>query len=1100
MSDITVNNNKEEFSKFERFVSLSNGEFWLCKEDVADRKVFAGQLLMIAQIDYIDDSAHTIHVRLHPSVVTTWDKESKFLIEDFLSKFDYVEKDKSEEIRKKEIENIQNRMNESQQELQDACVNAKLMDHLIEQEMPKPQSGKAALPVKYEAMNADVVGAIKSQIITSLMEQGLTATGIEQIKSGMEEQKNIAVRRGEWITIRTAKLTQIASELTPYFEEKAAVALALTKDMSNHVDTLMKGIGNLNLYVLKDVDITTIKEGISAPLDVKLSLAQRVLYMDEELAVWADVGDNWDYSNEQDFLDKIAKEDGLVNQIFPTDRSIVSIAATRKKHDYVSQCYHSVEARKKELENQRQFLLIRDGSNLHIVLSPELFHNYSKTLFPTTNEVEAPFRGVDGKSIKYSDLDYTDSVRKHDYIALSYKRLLILICGLDHNKKLFGDFYDGEPSLNFVSMEFQEKYFNFIHDVDGTGMLPSYRPPSIHTWVQGLNEEIGVGTHVLVQWRNAFSVESVPSCFERENRYNSQHGRSLEFTPDQKGKFISGKLKTASDKFYLEIPVSGSYNYGKHRKFVAKLDMNYVMSTESLFTVLCLDRLNPEDAEWYLHDRLSRNLNVSGIRMMKKAIEMAKEERAGTKELRDTLLKSIMDSKLVDSEDIGIRLIDKGIAKWKCANHKKDINILLSDNKLFFGLCDQLYQLSGNARDLTEDIKKKEEELGKKLLRVSIEADGSYVAYSDPVDQVKDNRLIDFYWSERTVYGVVRGLLKPKKSKFVLLKKFVNDETVKFEIDNISDYVPKHVPFKTPAAKNKALRMNDLTEMWSYLHDTRGNETEVLSLIEKFVITRRRLTDASKGNGVVQPTVSLPIGHIVNNEIYSRIGFSADSKNLLAWLVGDNESLRNHLINEYAKTYQRESSQRTSMRALIEELKDLDLHMVLTLTELNKKCDVSLFTDSKDDFYRLPAHNIYHYSFQEKVTLLRSKGISVYIENDDYSDLDKWLSIEKPDDFMPLVVYKDEDFGFSNKKIYAFKLNDEFFEKTHRHSRVIVHSLAAFEKQYKQYSYTQTKDDESKYITMEWEEIEPIEKHGQTSFLSYGYKLLSEKPVKSPFE
>lgn len=1100
MSEIIIDNNKDEFSKFERFISLSNGEFWLSKEDVPDRKVFAGQLLMISQIDYIDDAAHTIHVRLHPSVITSWDKEAKFLVDDFMAKFEYVEKENSEEIRKKEVEEIQNRMNDSQKELQEACVNAELMDRLIEVEMPKPKSDKVALPVKYEAMNADVVGAIKSQKVTSLMEQGLTATGVEQIKSGMEEQKNIAVRRGEWISKRTAKLTQIASELTPYFEEKAAVALALTKDMSDHVDTLMKGIGNLNLYVLKDVEITTVKEGVSAPSDVKLSLAQRVLYMDEELAVWADVGDNWDYANEQEFLDKIAQEDGLVKQIFPTERSIVSIAATRKKHDYVSQGYDARQAAQKELENQRQFLLIRDGSNIHIVLSPELFHNYSKTLFPTTGETEAPFKGVNGQDITYRDLDYTDSVKKHDYIALSYKRLLILICGLDHNKKLFGDFYEGEPSLKFVSLDFQEKYFNFIHDVDGTGMLPSYRPESIHKWVESLNEEIGVGTHVLVQWRNAFSVESIPSCFERESRYNSQYGRSLEFTPDQKGRFISGKLKKSADKFYLEVPVSGSYNYGNHREFVAKLDMNYVMSAESLFTVLCLDRLNPEDAEWYLNDRPSRNLNVSGIRMMKQAIEMAKEERLETKELRDRLLKSVMDSKLVDSEDVGIRLIDKGIAKWKCANHRKDVNILLTDNKLFYGLCDQLYQLSGNARDLTDDIVKKEESLGKKALRVSISADGSYVAYSEPTEKAKDNRLVDFYWAERTVYGVVRGLLKPKKSKFVLLKRFVNDETVKFEIDNISDYVPEHVPFKTPASKNKALKMKDLTEKWAYLHEIRGNESEVLSLIEEFVIQRRRFTSAASGNHVVQPKVSLPIGHIVNQETYTRFGFGADSKNLLAWLVADNESLQRELINEYAKTYQQESQQRSSMRKLINEVKDLELHRVLTLSELVKNAEPSLFMNSKDGFYRLSEHEIYKYSFQEKINVLRNKGISVYIENQDYQDLDQWLNIEKPEGFRPLVVYEDEDFGFKNKKVYAFELNDEFLKKTHRHSRIIVQSIEEFERQYKQYSYTKTADDQSKYITMEWVEVDPIEKHGQKSLLSYGYKLLSEKPVKSPFD
>eukprot|EP00493_Phyllostaurus_siculus_P000442 UN00444 len=89
--------------------------------------------------------------------------------------------------------------------------------------------------------------------------------------------------------------------------------------------------------------------------------------MDEELAVWADLNGDWHYRNENEFFEVIAKNAGLVNQIFPTERAVVSIAATRKKHDYIGKGYSPQDAQRMENENQRQFLLIRDGDNVRIV-------------------------------------------------------------------------------------------------------------------------------------------------------------------------------------------------------------------------------------------------------------------------------------------------------------------------------------------------------------------------------------------------------------------------------------------------------------------------------------------------------------------------------------------------------------------------------------------------------------------------------------------------------------------------------------------------------------------------------------------------------------
>jgi hypothetical protein len=853
---------------------------------------------------------------------------------------------------------------------------------------------------------------------------------------------------------------------------------------------------------LKDVEIKTLKTGPSAPMDTKLSVTQRVLYMDEELAVWADLSEGWHYHNEDEFFEVIAKNAGLVKQIFPTERAVVSIAATRKGHDYIGMGYSPQDAQRMENENQRQFLLIRDGDNIHIVLSPELFHNYSSTLFPTTGELESPFRGYDGQNITYSDLNYTSSLKTHEHIALSYKRLLILLCGLDHNKQLFGKFYDGEPSLDFVSLAFQEKNFNFIHDVDGTGLIESYRPKSVKEWARMLNSEIGIGSKVIVQWRQAFSVEAIPSCYEKENKWNRSEGeRSLEYTPVDRGTFIEGNLIKSGQDFYLTIPVSGRTQQGERREFNAKLNISYALRTGNDFDVLCIDRLNPEDAEWYLHDRPSRVLNVNGIRMLKRAIILSKVERLETKEIRTKMYDAVLDAKLADTAEEGVRLVDVAIAKWKCANHKDDINDLLSNQRKFNSLYDQIYRLSGKAKDFTNDIKVFEKSKGRTPVRVAIQVDGNYVAYSVPEKGECDDRLLPFYWLKRTAFKINSGIVTALKSKFVLIKEFTNDETITFQTENINEHIHSDVPFKTPMAKGKALAsMEDTLNLWNTLHEKRGDTEYVTSVIDNFLEVRRNLTNNNKGTVVISPNVVLPLGHSVNGKNkYERIGFFGYTKELLAWLVLDNEELSNYLADNYASIFDKEVQQRMNMKGLIKSNRDKKLHELLALSRLGPRSPLGLSV-SFDDYETIQKDYIYNYSLQKSVDNEIKRGYVYYFENKILNNLDEWLGIEKPTDFVPLVVYTEENSDFKNKKIHVHEITSENKGQINRFATKIFHSYKEVEAYYKTQSYTSAgSGKDATRVMMEWSGIAPVERRGQLSVASYEYKIVSKEKVKNPF-
>lgn len=80
-------------------------------------------------------------------------------------------------------------------------------------------------------------------------------------------------------------------------------------------------------------------------------------------------------------------------------------------------------------------------------------------------------------------------------MALHYRRFLILICGLDHRLKLFGDFYDTNTPYSFLSLEFQERYFQFLHDKDGSGLLGMAETrPSLQSYLEQANSCLQSGS------------------------------------------------------------------------------------------------------------------------------------------------------------------------------------------------------------------------------------------------------------------------------------------------------------------------------------------------------------------------------------------------------------------------------------------------------------------------------------------------------------------------------------------------------------------------------------------------------------------------------
>lgn len=1006
MSKSTPTTTESHTDRFERFVALNAGEFWQVTSDTVEQPLIdRGDILLITNIDYVDEQAHTITVRIHPSKQSlVGNRTAKFRVDDFLNQFEFVEPAVAEAERQACLERIQARISDAQVELTQASANPDLLDQFVQRDMPKEQQ-ETHLPIVREAIPSSVVGAIKSQKVTALMSKGLTNHGVEQIKSAMQHQVGVVEQRANWLTKKTSQLSAIAAEMTPYFHEQAAVALAETSEMRKHISKLMKGIGSLDLYTLKDVEVFTIQEGQSAPEDVKLSITQSVLYMDEEAAVFTPIHSGFDCRDRDMFFEALKKYPELVDQIFPSQRCVVGMATTRHYRDYSA--HHAMVADKLARENKLVFFLVRDGGNIYGVVSPEAMHQFTPRLFPSWDEMERKFKGVSGEDITYDSIQYTTSLSKFELMSLTYKRILILLCGLDHNRELFGRFYPENASLEFVSELFQSNYLNFIYDDDGTNMLSSKQARSMRDWLKDMNTTITSGSRVLLKWRDCFDPESIPAAFERLSAWHGRdHHQRLLFTPDFASKtgYLEGVVEMIQGNMFVTIALSGENNRYQHRELNGRLSLDVAMQRiNDPYSIICLDRVEPDEVKALLAKRSQRKLNVSGIRAIKEAIAVAERDYAEEAPIRAKLYDALVSGGIATGTD-ALKLISDAVAIFRCANKGKKLNIVNDSKAKYNQLLDQMFMLSGVAGDPTDAVIKAEEKLGRSVIRVTVDAKGVIVAYSTALPAERDDRLLSFPWVAKTRYKTTSKGVKGQKPTFTQLHSRPANETIKYEADDIESYVfPENHPWNTPKAKAKQLEQLTPTQNVLDLIEKIKTDDELFSdMLKRYEVVRL----ATPGNFVSDPLLTVPLAFAVSH--HGRAGtFSLviDGMEALIFLANGEEVRLQQAQRLYAMRYKDKDAARERFQSGIAKYNGKSL-LELGTPKLYTGDVVELWVPN-DDFYRIEPVMGQLFSLQ---AVLEQRFAS-YVFPAGVTNCDEVLGIVKPTDYRPCVLREIESLG-----------------------------------------------------------------------------------------
>ena len=148
-----------EIHSLARFQTLQAGQYWRALENVPEEGIDAGMVLLIQSLRVVDDKPHTVVLRPHPlkfgqSVYLEIPKEGggtrrawfqydehRFLLDDFLARFEF-EPD-HQKIRNAEVQAVQSRISELQNELVQGQSNPALIAALVHEKTAEKAPEKA---------------------------------------------------------------------------------------------------------------------------------------------------------------------------------------------------------------------------------------------------------------------------------------------------------------------------------------------------------------------------------------------------------------------------------------------------------------------------------------------------------------------------------------------------------------------------------------------------------------------------------------------------------------------------------------------------------------------------------------------------------------------------------------------------------------------------------------------------------------------------------------------------------------------------------------------------------------------------------------------
>lgn len=715
-----------------------------CSDEVSGKPLVpAGMVLLLCSIKRVDDEIHTVELAGHPREHSEGTRFS-MLVDHFTEAFEHIPNEEARAVRSQEISQIHAAVGKLEEKMRTAQATPSGLQQMIEEGLallpPLSEERTLALPLPKLTVSAEMtVGDALS----------LSAGALEAQRSVVVAKSREAQAVAKWLQKEQAEVMRTIAQLTPFYGEQAAAALAMAEDAMTIAAKVHKGLANLDLYTGKGVTVETLATGAPAS-HVPLTVTQARLFADEELSVWRDVdAETFDFEDMGKFADAI-KEPSFLDQVFGTLRGVVLMSVRRSAIRYEGFDPYSANARNER--NLESWLLIRNGNNVHRVFSSVGTHAHAEMLFPTLDDMQNVFRGLDGSKITLESIAYPDKREKFDSIALHYRRFLLLLCGLDHRLSLFGDFYPENlrGSIAFLSHEFQENHFHFIADGDRSRQLPDGRP-SLREWIDAHNERLQSGSRVLVLWKECVESENAPALFSRRENYRRGSGPEQLYKPERGAEVVVAYR----DEGVLCAPCQavGDYDWrndrrGETRRFTARVVLKAERGSSAFCGWLCLDAVKRDDLLFYIHSRVARVKHGHFIALFKGAAKWLEREATDEASTRALLAQELIAGKIAQLPFEADAIVDEAVVAWRCARRGEPLPTITPGEPMPEGwtsLYKQMWTLAERSNNVALRLEAEQLAIasGRQPLRlISTGTSGAIALYATPAAHEREERLI----------------------------------------------------------------------------------------------------------------------------------------------------------------------------------------------------------------------------------------------------------------------------------------------------------------------------------------------------------------------
>ena len=461
--------------------------------------------------------------------------------------------------------------------------------------------------------------------------------------------------------------------------QKMALAMASLSDMKDVVAKLEEVVLTVQLYLGHDEEVVLVRDGKPAPATVPLTIRQRVLAMDEEVALTHPHG--IDCTEIEKFDEWLLASPENLKQVIPEEKAVVVLRVRRKQKDYeATNISEMLEAAGKNAENAKSYWLIRNGERIHRIWANIMV---GWRLLPEADEVEHFFfertgRGADAEEVplRPGSRKYMEAMEQAGKVKRHFMRLALVLQGLIDRTQLFLPFTD-DVRPNLLNPETWAGKVTYIRDVEA--VITDGRP-TFREWLKSVNQGVQHGHRIVGRFPTYFGKDD--ECRISPKNSSGVNDEDIHIVQEQGGELRF--LFTRDDTVYRRG--------WREESGPAKTRGSYRIYPDDRFFV-CIDHASVADMGYYLNDRRHRHDYENMVPALQKAIQVKQEEAKKEEPFRKLLLRKLTEAtpECPVSEDQLDRLI-----KWWKTKTREHRALLKDDGKAYRMILARHIEQDGN--------------------------------------------------------------------------------------------------------------------------------------------------------------------------------------------------------------------------------------------------------------------------------------------------------------------------------------------------------------------------------------------------------------------